>query len=162
MVRRVLAIALLMLGGAGCRQPVGDMPIPQGEQVNKVGDIGRDLLNIANRDQAAPAELVDDLQALDGAVRPDAEVYALTSALTMALAGRSLSEARAQELAAVLFVASTGRRLSQQHIDGIGPRIRETLAGIDVPEAAVTSVATAATALASAVTTNRRRWYHLF
>lgn len=153
---------VLLLVGVGCRQTDGDMPVPDSEQVNKVEDIGRDLQNIANGDQAAPMDLIGDLKALGGTEPPDDEVRALTAALSTALAGRALPDAQAQGLAAELFVASTGRRLSRRQITRIDARLREILTGLGVPDAAVEGVATSATALATAITENRPRWYQLF
>lgn len=155
-------IVLLLLAVAGCRQADGELPVPAGEQVNKVGDIGRDLQNIASGDQAAPMDLIDDLQGLDEMVRPDDKVRALTAALSTALKGRAVPDAPAQGLAAELFVASTGRHLSRRQINRIDTRVREILGGLGAPDAAVEGVATAATALASEITENPRRWYQLF
>lgn len=156
------AMGLVVTLAGGCRQADGVAPTPEGEQVNKIEDIGRDLQNIANGDAAAPGELLDDLRGLDETSRPEAIVKALAASLGTALQGRALPDESARALAAELFAASTGRDLSRRQINRIGTRITEILQSTGAPDAAVEAAATAATDLAADVTENRRRWYHLF
>src|SRR5688572_29561964 len=77
------AALLLML--AACQQPDGAMPVPTGEQPNKIEDISRDLQHLAARDANATSELSDDLSSLDALRRPPESINELSRRLATAL-----------------------------------------------------------------------------
>src|SRR5688572_19010711 len=84
MTRLTRRYALLASGAAlllilvACKQPDGAMPVPTGEQPNKLEDISRDLQNLAARDANAPSELSDDLSSLDALRRPPESINELS------------------------------------------------------------------------------------
>ena len=156
----VAACAALLLMLAGCGQPDGTMPTPQGEQPGRIDDISRDLQNVAGKNPDAPAELFDDLTNLDPAPRPANRVKELSQALSDALADKPLPDAEAKRLAEVLFTAIAVRDLSESQIEQVGTNLREALVTIGAQAEVAERAKTAAVALASEVTQNKKRWYH--
>jgi hypothetical protein len=158
-VSRVIVAVLLVL--AGCRQADGPLPAASGEQPNKIEDIGHDLRNLAGQQAGAEGDLLDDLQGLDREPPPEPIVRDLVTALQGALRGTELDDADAQQLARLLFVVTTGRRLSTRQIGNAGEDVSELLLKAGADAAAAQRAATAAMDVASAVTQNRKRWYHV-
>jgi hypothetical protein len=160
-VTRAAGVCLLALAlCAGCRQREEPLPVPVGEQDNKIGDISRDLQHIANGEAQAEMELNDDLMNLDGGWRPDVRVRELTRSLSVVLAMRTVPDAAARALAHELFVAATGRDLSVRQIDELASRVQEIVTGLGAGADDAARVSTAARALAVDVTENRLRWFH--
>jgi hypothetical protein len=150
----------LLLVVTGCRQPDGTMPTPEGEQKGRIADIARDLQNVSERNKDASQELMDDLSNLDSVTPPAPRVRELGQSLEAAVTGKVLLENDASRLANLIFLAIADSDLSQNQIDQIGSDLRETLikVGADAPSA--DRVSAAASALASDMTRNKRRWYH--
>jgi len=157
--RGILAAALLAVLAA-CRQPDGAMPVPTGEQPNKLEDIGRDLQNVSSRAANAQSELTDDLSSLDPTQRPAPRISELSQGLVAALGGRELSDADAQRVAALLFVALTAQELNGSQIEQVGTDLQTALTGSGADAQAAARVSATAKALALDITRNRKRWYH--
>jgi hypothetical protein len=166
MKNRIGRCATLLLGGAllltiaGCRQPDGTMPAPQGDQTNRIGDISRDLQNLAAKDVNAPDELYDDLTYLEATPRPEPRLRELSQSLATALGGTKLSDEDANTIANHLFVAVSGRDLSEAQVQKVGDDLRASLVGVGASEQAADRAAAATTALAGEVSENKKRWYH--
>jgi hypothetical protein len=152
--------AALLLTLAACRQADGAMPVPAGEQPNKVEDISRDLQNLTSGDANAPIELSDDLSSLDPLQRPAASITAISKDLGAALGGKTLSDADAKRIATLLFVALSARELSDAQIEQVGADLQTTLVAVGAETQAAARVSTAAKSLASEITRNQKRWYH--
>jgi len=152
--------ATLMLTLAACKQPEGAMPVPTGEQPNKLEDISRDLQNLASRDANAPMELSDDLASMDPVRRPAESITELSRRLATALGGTTLSDDDAKRVANQLFVVLAAQELSGSQIDQLGTELQTTLTGIGADAQAAAAVSTTAKELASTLTRNRKRWYH--
>jgi hypothetical protein len=155
------AVVILAIGAAGCRQADGEIPMPQGEDPNKIQDIARDLQNVAGGAADAATDLRDDLDGFPG-MRPPALLRQLTAAVVEALQMKSLPDAQAQELARLLFVAVTAEELSPAQIEQLGNDLEAALASAGADGGAAARVEAAVTELQAAVTLNRKRWYHLF
>ena len=56
-----LAVVVLALSVAGCRQPDGPLPSMEGSVPNELGDLGRDLLSAASGQADGSKDLADDL-----------------------------------------------------------------------------------------------------
>jgi hypothetical protein len=156
-----IAVVGAMLGGAACRQSDGPMPVPVDEQPNRVEDLGRDLKNVASGQPEAEAELLSDLLTLDSEEPPLPLAQEVVRELGGALRGKPLGDAEAQQIARALFVVSAGRDLSQRQIGRAGEGVTEVLLKVGADETAARRASAAVTALASAVTRNRKRWYHV-
>lgn len=158
-MKRLIAAAACALLLAACRQPDGPMPVPKGDQPNRVEDISRDLMNVARKDASAPSELHDDLAGLEGNPRPPARIKALAQSLVDAVSGKNLPAAEAKRIADLLFVAVSAGDLSAAQIEKAGTDLRDTLVKVGATPEAADRASGAAIALASDVTTNKKRWY---
>ena len=150
----------LLLTIAGCRQPDGTLPAPQGDQTNRIQDISRDLQNLAAKDANAPSELYDDLTYLEATPRPEPPLRELSQALASALGGTKLSDEDANTIANHLFVAVSGRDLSEAQVQKVGDDLRASLVEVGANPQAAERAAVATTALAGEVSENKKRWYH--
>ena len=135
------------------------MPVPRGDQPNRVDDISRDLMNVARKDASAPAELLDDLTNLEGRPRPAERVKALAQSLSDAVTGRNLPEAEAKRIANLVFVAVAAGDLNADQIEKVGTDLRDTLVKLGATPDVADRASGAAIAMASDVTTNKKRWY---
>jgi hypothetical protein len=157
----LVATAVLLL--AGCRQGESPLPMPDEGVQEELGDVRRDLQDIAsNRDTAAAEALAQDLRKY--VVRPSAvpavdEMARLTSA---ALPGRILSDEAGERLAYTLWVAATARELSERQIETLQNDVQSQLTSLGVAEDSASSVAAQVGRVQGAVTDRQRRWYELF
>jgi hypothetical protein len=160
-VRIALVLALPFVGG-GCRQADGPAPAPTREQTNEIGDITRNLVNIANKDPQAPEELRTDI--LKYAVTDEAvqQMDGLAREVSQALAGARLDEQTAQRLANLLWVGLTARELSERQVEALGRDVKTALAPTGVPEDRAQSIADRLSAVQKTITANPRRWYQVF
>lgn len=154
-------VLIVVLGLAGCRQPDGEMGSPTDEQVNQIGDIARDLRNVAAARPEAARELNDDLYNLGDPAPPRHLVDRLSETLETAVAGRTPSDAATQQIAEVLFVVHRVRQLSERQIEQVGTELQEALLAAGADEDQARAAAAAARELQAAMTVNRRRWYQL-
>jgi hypothetical protein len=151
---------VLVMALAGCRQPDGSMPLPGGEQANRVDDISRDLQNVARSDSNAPAELLDDLTYLESVPRPPGRLKELGDALTVSLRGAKLPDPEAKQVSTLIFQVVAAQDLSESQIAQIGSDLRAALVKAGSTPEAADRVAAAGSALASDVSQNKKRWYH--
>ena len=154
-------VLILILGLAGCRQPDGPIAPPTDEQVNQIGDIARDLQNVAAARPAAVGELNDDLYNLGDPEPPRHLVDRLSETLEAALAGKALSDAAARQIAEALFVVHRVRQLSARQIEQVETELQLALLAAGADEDQARAAAAAAGELQAAMTVNRRRWYQL-
>ena len=160
-VRLVLVLAL-GFSVSGCRQADGPTPTPTGDQTNEIGDIARDMINIANKDPQAPDDLRSDLSKYS--TREDAvrEIDALAKAVSEALVGARLDEAASKSLANILWIAVNGKQLSERQVDALGKEVKTVLAPTGVTEERAQSIANRLSAVQKSVNENPRRWYQVF
>ena len=144
----------------GCRQSDGDIPAPQGEQVNKAYDISRDLQGVAAAEQGAATDLRDDLANLSGEPPPDHLVGELANSLNQALSGTTLSDAAAKTISEKLFVAATARDLSERQQAMLRTEVSTALTSAGVPAAKAEPVANVVGEIQAAIGENRKRWWH--
>jgi hypothetical protein len=165
MTRRypLLLLLLVSLGLAGCRQPDGPVPTPQGEDPNRIEDMTRGLLGLPGSDTEAVEGLAGDLlvwtDQVDGAVPLTRD---LARMVVDAVRGHTLSEEHARRLAQTLWMTSSARELSDQQIDDLGRQMRMVLDAIGAPPDRAQAAADQAAALQRVVTDRERRWYELF
>jgi hypothetical protein len=147
---------------AGCRQADGEVPVPVGEQQNKVQDLARDLQHIAAHEPDAEKDFVEDMMGLDSKPRPEPAVRDIATSLSAALGGKDLALPKAQPIADALFTIAVSQQASQRQIQLNGGVLRQRLTEAGVETAAADRVTAAADILSNAVTENRKRWYHVF
>ena len=146
----------------GCRQADGPIPAPNREQSNEIGDIARDLMNVASKDAQAPEELVNDIGKYGTNDEAVAQMNALAREVAQALSGARLDEQTAQAFARVLWVGVTARELSERQIETLERDVKTTLAPTGVPEERAQSIANRLSAVQKTITANPRRWYQVF
>ncbi len=157
---RIAAALMVVLSLAGCRQPDGSIPVPEGEQSNRIDDISRDLQNVANKDTNAPAELLDDLTYLEPVPRPPARLKELADALAAALGGVRLPDAEARQIATLVFQLVAARDMSDAQIEQVATELRDLLVKVGAMAEPAERAAAAASALATEISQNQKRWYH--
>jgi hypothetical protein len=160
MRHRALMMFVLAFAVAGCRQSDGDVPQPQGEQANKAEDISRDLQGVASAERGALNDLRDDLGNLSGQAPPSHLVSELVARLSTALAGTTLTDEAAKQLADKLFVATTARDLSERQQTMVRSEVTGALTSLGVPQAKAEPVGQVVTEIQTAIGENRKRWWH--
>ena len=155
-------VLVVVVGLAGCRQPDGDIPSPTDDQENQIGDIARDLQNVAAGRAEGPSELYDDLYNLTDPAPPRNLLDTVAETLETALAGTSPSDAAARQVADALFIVHRVRELSERQIEELGTELQLALLAAGADEDRALAAAAAAREFQTAMTVNRRRWYQLF
>jgi hypothetical protein len=154
-----LGTALLL---AACRQPDGPLPSADVQVSNRLGDIGRDLMNIAGGDQSGANDLADDLQVFADDARGESAARELATRTGAALKGKPLSDEQSQQLANQLWVAVGGRQLSERQVESLRNDTKALLVTLGATEASATEVATQIGEVQQVVATRKRRWYERF
>jgi hypothetical protein len=147
---------------AACRQADGPMPETTPETANELGDISRDLQNLATGKPDGPQDLADDIShyAQDD---KDGESAAaeLARRLGQALTGKSFKLAQAMPVAHSCWVSVAGRQLSEKQVDNLKNEMKQALMALGVDEQQAQSVADQVGLVQQAVTARHRRWYEL-
>jgi hypothetical protein len=155
----VFAAALQL---AACRQADGPMPETTPETANQLGDISRDLQNLASGTPDGPKDLADDIshyaQDTDNGQASAAE---LARRLGQALTGKSFKLAQAMPVAHSCWVTVAARQLSEKQVDGLKNEMKQQLTALGVNEQQAQSVADQVGVVQQAVTARHRRWYEL-
>ena len=163
MTSRFLLIATTLLLLSGCRQADSPMPTPDEDVQGELGDVKRDLQDVATRREADAAQaLVHDLGKY--VVRPAAvpSVEELARRTAASLPGRIVSDEAAERLAYSLWVAATARELSESQIEQLQNDFRSQLTSLGVSDGDAAGVATQVGDAQRAVTDRQRRWYEMF
>jgi hypothetical protein len=159
----VALIVMLSCALVGCRQADGPMPVANGEIPNRLGDLGRDLQNVAGGQAEADKELAEDLRIfVDGP--PDAvnAINELARRTSQVVSGKNLNEQSAQRLAHQLWTTVAAREMSARQVESLQNDTQALLVSLGVPEENAQSVASQVGDVQKAVTTRQRRWYEFF
>jgi len=153
-------LTAILLTFAGCRQSDGPLPMPDGDDPNRIEDLSRNLLNIAGGDPQAPRDLADDL-AIFVAEKPDAQpaVAELANRAAAAVRGAMLTEEVARELADELWRTLRADQFSDTQIENLTAEVETTLAMAGIPAERADPVAAQVTEVQELVRTRERRWY---
>jgi hypothetical protein len=145
---------------AGCRQADGPMPEATESVANELGDISRDLQNVAYQNPSGTKDLGDDIshyaQGTDGG---EAAAQELAGRLAQALAGKMFKVAQAMPVAHTAWVTVAARQLSAQQIENLKNEMKSELMALGVNEQQAQSVADQVGVVQQAVTARHRRWY---
>jgi hypothetical protein len=164
-VTRQIAYAFVFAAAlqfAACRQADGPMPETTPETANQLGDISRDLQNLASGTPAGPQDLAEDIshyaQDTDNGQASAAE---LARRLGQALTGKSFKLAQAMPVAHSCWVTVAARQLSEKQVDSLKNEMKQQLMALGVNEQQSQSVADQVGVVQQAVTARHRRWYEL-
>ena len=164
MTRHIIQAIILAaaLSSSACRQADGPMPPTNDTVTNEIGDIGRDLQNLAKNDPDGPKDLAGDLghYAEDAAGGPAAAAE-LSRRLGDALVGKSFELSQVMPVAHTSWVTVAGRQLSEKQIEDLQNEMRSQLMMLGVDEQKAQAVAAQVGVVQQTVTTRHRRWYEL-
>lgn len=145
---------------AACRQADGPMPEATESIANELGDITRDLQNVAYRNPTGVEDLTDDISHYaQGTNGGKAAAHELARRLADALAGKMFKIAQAMPVAHTAWVTVAARQLSEQQIERLKNEMKSELMALGVEEPKAQSVADQVAVVQQAVTARHRRWY---
>jgi hypothetical protein len=127
---------------------------------NKTADISRDLLNVAADRNGAAVDLRDDLANFSGSPPPPHLLDALSTQLVDGLRQAKLDDQTASVLAEQLFVSTNARELSDRQVQTLRQDVVGTLSRAGVPREKAEPVGQTVGEIQTAITANRRRWWH--
>jgi len=153
---------VLMCDLVGCTQPSGEIRQPEGEEINKVDDLQRDLANVWNRSEGAMTELVDDLGGLAPVDPPLPATQVLANSIGACFKTPPPSKLTAQQVARHLFTVMNNRELNRRQVREVQEAVREVLGEAGADQIAVARVSASIEDVQASITANRRRWWHLF
>jgi len=153
-------VAVLQL--AGCRQADGPMPQTTPETANELGDISRDLQNLATGNAEGPKDLADDISDYaQDTKNGQAAAQELSNRLGQALTGKKFKLAEAMPLAQTCWETVASRQLSEKQVDNLKNEMKSQLMTLGVEESRAQSVADQVGVVQQAVTARHRRWYEM-
>jgi hypothetical protein len=136
------------------------MPEATESVANELGDISRDLQNVAYQSPSGSQDLSDDISHYaQGTQGGETAAQELAHRLAQALSGKMFKIAQAMPVAHTAWVAVAARQLSQQQIDNLKNDMKSELIALGVNEQQAQSVADQVAVVQKAVTARQRRWY---
>ena len=164
-VKRQIAYAIILavaLPLSACRQADGPMPASTDATANEIGDISRDLQNLASGNPAGPQDLSEDIgHYAEGTTGGQAAAAELSRRLGEALTGKTFKLAQAMPVAHTCWVTVAGRQLSEKQIESLKNEMKSELMSLGTSEQQAQSVADQVGVVQQAVTARHRRWYEL-
>jgi hypothetical protein len=164
-VKRHIACAIILtatLSFAACRQADGALPPATGTVPNELGDISRDLQNLASGNPEGPKDLADDISHYaEGTSGGPAAAAELSQRLGQALTGKNFKLAEALPLAHSCWVTVAGRQLSEKQITDLQNEMKSQLMSLGVGDQQAQTVAAQVGVVQQAVTARHRRWYEV-
>ena len=147
---------------AACRQADGALPPVTGTIPNELGDISRDLQNLASGNAEGPKDLADDISHYaEGTNGGPAAAAELSQRLGQALTGKNFKLAQALPLAHSCWVTVAGRQLSEKQVTDLQDEMKSQLMSLGVSDQQAQTVAAQVGVVQQAVTARHRRWYEL-
>ena len=155
-------VVLVALSIGACRQADGALPPATGTVPNELGDLSRDLQNLASGNPEGPRDLGDDLSHYaEGTNGGPAAAAELSRRLGQALTGKTFKLADVMPLAHTSWVVVAGRQLSEKQIENLQNEMKSQLMMLGVDEQQAQDVAAQVGVVQQAVTARHRRWYEL-
>jgi hypothetical protein len=164
-VRRQIAYAVIVAAAfhlAACRQADGPMPESTPSTPNELGDLSRDLQNLASGDPSGPKDLADDISHYaEGTDGGPAAATELSRRLGTALTGKTFKLAQAMPVAHTTWSTVAGRQLSEKQVEALKNEMKSGLMSLGANEQEAQNVADQVGVVQQAVTGRHRRWYEL-
>jgi hypothetical protein len=153
----ILILAVLI---SGCRQADGPTPEATESVANELGDISRDLQNVAYQNSTGVQDLTEDISHYaQGTNGGEAAAQELARRLGQALTGKMFKVAQAMPVAHTAWLTVAARQLSEQQIENLKSEMKSELIALGVDEQQAQSVADQVGVVQQAVTARHRRWY---
>ena len=138
------------------------MPEATPSTTNELGDISRDLQNLASGDPGGPKDLADDISHYaEDTNGGEAAAAELSRRLGTALTGKMFKLAQAMPVAHTCWVTVAGRQLSEKQVEALMNEMKSQLMSLGVNEQQAQTVADQVGLVQQAVTARHRRWYEL-
>jgi hypothetical protein len=138
------------------------MPETTPETANQLGDISRDLQNLASGSPDGPKDLADDISHYaQDTNNGQAAAAELARRLGQALTGKTFKLAQAMPVAHTCWVTVAGRQLSEKQVDSLKNEMKQELMALGVNEQQAQGVADQVGTVQQAVTARHRRWYEM-
>ena len=147
---------------AGCRQADGPLPPATGSVPNELGDISRDIWNLAGGNADGAKDLSDDISHYaEGSSGGQPAARELSNRLATALKGKQFKLAQAMPLAHTCWETVAARQLSEKQVEGLKAEMKSQLMSLGVADPQAQNVADQVGVVQQAVTGRHRRWYEL-
>ncbi len=143
----------------------GPLPMPTGEDTNRLDDLRRDLAEVVGGSAEGRKNFADDLLVFaDLERKPDAAaaINDLARQISDAAVATQMKEAAAPPLLRQVWTAVAARELSEKQVTQLQADVKATLAGLGVAEPAAQSIANQVGTVQKAVTDRQRSWYEVF
>jgi len=143
----------------------GPLPMPSGEDANRLDDLRRDLGDVVAGNAEGRKNFADDLMVFaDLDKSPDAVVAIndLASQISDAATAAQIKEPAAPPLLRQVWTAVAARDLSEKQVTQLQADIKTTLAGLGVAEPSAQGIVNQIGTVQKAVTDRQRRWYEVF
>jgi hypothetical protein len=157
-------MSALLVGS--CRMADGPVPDPkEGETANRIGDMSRDLGNVAAGHAQARQDFLDGLmQFVDVGDKPDAvePVKELGNQLMSAFAASKAPDRAIVPLLEQVVIGLAATSLSEKQVEQVRDGVRKAATDLGVDDVKARALAAQIEIVQHAVTDRHRRWYELF
>jgi hypothetical protein len=160
----VICLSALLLGS--CRMADGPVPdAKQGETANRIGDMSRDLGNVAAGHAEARQDFMDGLmQFVDVGDKPDAvaPVKELGNQLMAAFTDTNASDRAIVPLLEQVVIGLEATSLSENQVQQVKEAVQKAAIDLGVGDVKARALGAQIEIVQHAVTNRHRRWYELF
>lgn len=156
----IVLFSALALGA--CRQADGPVAKPDANTEEELGDVKKDLLNVAGGNPSGPDDLRHDITKY---ARRDSEAPAideLSRRTASVIAGKKLDDQTAARLAHSLWTAIMARDISERQVETLQGEVQSVLVSVGVAEPQAQQVAAQVGVIQKQVSNRPKRWYEFF
>lgn len=151
---------------ASCRMADGPVPDAKASDVpNRVGDLARDLGNVAAGHDEARLDFMEDLFVLvdfEDAPAAEAPIRELGEQVMDVMVSTKASEAAVVPLLEQVYVTLTARQLSTNQVKALQADVQGSATQLGVDDVKARALAAQVGIVQQAVTERHRRWYEVF
>jgi len=162
----VTVLCACVLVTASCRMSDGPLPDAKADDgPNQVGDLARDLGNVAAGHEEARQDFIEDLMVfVDFEDTPNAEapIKALGQQMMDIMVATKASEAAVVPLLEQVYVALNARQLSENQVKALQDGAQSAAAQLGVDDVKARALGAQVGIVQQAVTERHRRWYEVF
>jgi hypothetical protein len=162
----LMVLCASVLATASCRMADGPLPDAKTDDgPNQVGDLARDLGNVAAGHEEARQDFIHDLNVfVDFEDSPDAEapIQALGQQVMDVMVATKASEAAVVPLLEYVYVALNARQLSENQVKALQAGAQDAATQLGVDDVKARALGAQVGIVQQAVTERQRRWYEVF
>lgn len=149
-----------------CRMADGPLPdVKENDVSNRLGDLARDLGNVAAGHDEARLDFMEDLFVLvdfEDAPASEAPIRALGEQVMDAMVSTKSSEAAVVPLLEKVWLTLTARQLSNNQVQALQADVQGAATQLGVDDVKARALAAQVGIVQQAVTERHRRWYEVF